>query len=278
MGTITDLYGTLSKAPVIYTLFMLKIPPEPQLESKLPVIRESLKDLYPLYEPASQKGLQIKVGSNGTNDLSTFIKQEHHFLNAEKTTGVVVTDDGVFLHTTEYVNFDDFSQKIKFVLTEMSAILNIKVYLAVGFRMIDVITPDKKGNFKAYLKPRYLPHELDIGTNHDLKWNSGDQAFKYQTAFGQLIFKCHWSSGNVKFGIPADISNIALKLNHKEQFDGKAIVILDTDHVMFDKAGKAMLLSIDTLMRQVDSMHDIASSVFLDAVTKKAINIWRGQA
>lgn len=273
MGGIREKYGKLKSPPVIYSIFMLRFSQQHNIESKISDIQASLNAKYPIYEKRTVNNVEVRLANDGVqNVIQQTPENEHHFVDADRISAVLIKNDRIIFHTTSYPEdgFPAFSSWIFDSLVKIVDIINLTHYLSVGLRTIDVIEAPLDLHFADYLNPHFVPLELqDIG----LTLNESLQVFSYKTDLGILLLKSYLlRSGGT--GIPNELANLANFLSHAKQFSNA--VIIDTDHLCSPEGLKAFPFEVAALKAKMLAAHDISSSVFEKTVTKKAFHKWSG--
>ena len=269
MGVIRGAYGVLSRAPLVYTLFMLRFPQEAQLSqsggipSAVLAIQAKLKADYPILEKKEEQGIEF-AQQQGGQSFSTFNIPEYHFLSSDRTRAVVVKADRLIVHTTDYPDFPTFASWLKTIIGHVMESLDITVFSAVGLRSVDAIVGDKDNHPADALNSQLKPLVLDID---EAAHSMSQYVNVYKTPQGQLILKSYFSelvaSGAV---IPPDLGSLASKLAFKEPKPDGPGVLLDFDHNFTVADNAVESLDTDKLLTKLKAMHDISSAAFLNAI------------
>lgn len=271
MGGIREKYGTLQSPPVIYSIFMLRFSQQHNIESKISEIQASLNAQYPIYEKRTVNNLEVQFANDGVqNVIQTTAENEHHFIDADRISAVLIKNDRIIFHTTLYPKdgFPAFSSWIFDSLIKIVETLNLTHYLSIGLRTIDVIEAQLDSQHSDYLNANFIPLELE---NIGLILNESRQVFSYKTHLGILLLKSYFlrNAGN---GIPSELDNLANVLSHTKKFSDA--VIIDTDHLCSPEGLKATPFDVNELSDKMLAAHAISSSVFENTVTPKAFQKW----
>lgn len=270
MGEIANQFGDLENPPLVYTLFMLRYPEQLNLDDQVPAIQSVLKKLYPIYQHRDQQSISLTQRDDGQS-ISTSTVREHLFFNEDKTRGFLLKKDRLLFHTCSYKNFDAFKDWVTQIVTKVLPILELSHYSAAGIRFIDAIEPQEGEEFSDILKEELLQLPLS-STNLSLR--GAQSTHLYQTQFGSLILKAYCLMGNA-ICVPPDIQDVALLLNFENPRRDRPFVVLDFDHNYAIPNDGVAPLDIESLMNEIEAMHDSTSLAFLDAIKTDTMDRWK---
>jgi len=274
MGVITDAHGTLGSPPLVYTLLMLRFPTQTGLDECIPMIQESLKREYPIYEKRVQQAIEVAQNRDGHQTISTITKPEYMFFDSERTKGVLVKEDRVVFHSNVYPSFDEFSSWFKDVAEAVVKALSISHYVGCGIRYIDALLPDYDSgeSLDDYLKSSLQNFNVD---DEGISGCIGStQVYLYQTNYGSLTFKSYELFED-DICVPPDLNDTFSLLRPKGEKKKAPFAVLDFDHGYLAPDGTAVDFDLDELVVKIDEMHKVASEAFLQAINPDAIKRWK---
>ena len=261
--------GLLKKAPVIYTIIALKFPTE-LIGEYISEISRELKSGFIRSNDRLIQSLRISSIPDGSRTVEKLGAVEYVFHNPDKTFGFTLKDDLLFVHTSEYPGFEDFSSTAREILSKIAKIIELKYFESLGIRYIDAVIPTSGKTRDDYIKPFLRSYSLDsVG----LTARSHQTHLVYKTELGNLILRC-FNFENT-YPIPPDLQEPAQLLVSKitfEEIPGPFSVI-DTDHIY--SPDKPVVLDVDDVIERLDAMHTYTTAAFIEAVEPQAIEEWR---
>lgn len=274
MGVITNTHGELGNPPLVYTLLMLRFSPQTTLEERIPLIQESLKSAYPIYEKRVQQGIEVAHTRDGQT-IRTITTPEYLFFDSDRKKGVLIKEDRIIFHSTVYPNFDEFSSWFKDVAESVVSALSISHYLSCGIRYVDALVPDHASgeSLGDYLHPSLL--NFDLSDDDDISESIGsNQVNIYRTRFGAVTFKSYILF-NEDACVPPDLRDLSSLLRMENEMRVAPFAVLDFDHGYTAPDGTAVSLDLDELVTKIDGMHTVTSNAFLKAINSDALGRWR---
>jgi len=272
MGIIADEYGKISNPPLVYTLAMLRFPLQSNLGERVSGLQESLKQNYPIFETRTQQGIEV-VQSPDRQSFSSTSKPEYLFFDENRSKGVLIAEDRVIFHSSEYPNFDVFSSWFKEVTQVVVDVLSLSHFSGCGIRYIDNIVPkyDEGESLSDYLQDSLL--QFDLGDGDIARNISSVFVNVYKSNFGVVNFKSY-TLANIDLCVPPELQDTASLLRFKSKVDEAPFATLDFDHVYTVPDGAVVKLDLDELVTMIDGMHRTASQAFLKAVKADAVRRW----
>lgn len=277
MGVIRKNYGEWNNAPLVYTLFMLRFPKQMKLSSEeearsvIVELEAKLKDDFPIYEQQLDQGIEFSQDSKSQN-FSTFIEPEYHFISPDRCTGVVVKTDRLIVHTTNYENFPSFETCLKCVIAIVTESLDITVFNSFGLRYVDAIDSIKEGNPVQAISQSLHPFQLGIdNVNH----TTSQYVNLYDTPFGRLIFKSFYTAnGKANTVIPPDLTGLARRLKQSRKMSEGPSILLDYDHNYTVDGNAVEKLDLENLFTNLGEMHNISSNAFIKTINADLTGNW----
>lgn len=265
----------LTNPPLTYVLAQVKIGPILAIEKYVPELQEvARRELgLPQYVPAILRNIELKAGQNqaSINEL-----KQWHFLDLDRTTGVVLSDSSIIAHTSKYQGFEALMEILESVLQKFSKNLGIKMCDRMGLRYINVVRDDVEASVKKELLG-FCPHlENEV---EDPKFLISSETIK-ELKSGILKVKSAYVSRTVMNReqnnlVPLDLAPTTetLLFDHLSQPQGD-FVTLDIDHFM-DLTKKPRSFDVADIIGSMGNLHSVISDVFKHAVTEKALQAWK---
>lgn len=254
----------LERAPLIYFIAQVRFADILALERHVPAIQDELrKSGWPMFRNSVVQGLRLD--QNGVAAFDN--RQIWHFENVDATSGIVLTQDSVALHTTTYDCFGTMLPPFTKALARIHAILGIDVLQRCGLRYVDVIHPGAGESFLTYLKPEIVGLSgADFGVTPQMQ----SSAFSGMTESGTLVVR--FATNAFPNVMPPDLMPVGLKLNIPLG-EGESVGTLDFDHYAELKESFVLGRAQATL----EQLHDGISRAFVACVTPKAFELWGEQ-
>lgn len=272
VGKIAERYGKFKESPVVYTIFVLGFPIQSSLHDKAAIFQDRMKSAgYPIFEPGSTEEVSIEhtQGAGNTKVITKDIK-EYAYFNRDRTDGVILKEDKVIYHTSNYIDFPSFSKSVELILTVVKDVLDLDHYGFVGMRCIDAIMPKDK-DLNDILEPELLPfalHEESDNVNA-----ISNQINGYNTTNGALYLKSYIHNSEAPC-IPRDLFQSASRLSITEMMREGPFATLDFDHHYIVPNGKVEELDLSILIRKLTEMHDVLSLAFIKAIKEEVLIEW----
>lgn len=259
---MAEFTGRLHNAPVVYVLAQIRFSAVLKMAEYVPAIQEELRPNYPRYE--NQQIATIEIGSPGASATPT-IANRWVFKDKDQQFGFILEQSAMVFHTSNYVDFPDFRDRLLEGVTIVQKIVNIPLIERVGLRYIDLITPADDEAIDRYVKPELLGFSLtDLG----LKTEMNQQLISGKTKTGQLLVR--FTKARHTSPLPLDLSPTALQLKRVPK-STKESAIMDTDHF----AEKSIDFDVGQLTKLIGELQSPIGSVFKAAITDYAVEQWR---
>ena len=191
------------------------------------------------------------------------------FQNKERSTGIIVMQNAIVLHTNSYDTFDHFAKSLRFALDVIGDAVKPALVERLGLRYVDLIRSEARDPWTAYLKEGL--HGLSpkaIGMTEGLQRHETIGT----TKAGQLIVRCV-QSANGSF-LPADLSPSTLDYGKLTVPTGEVVTLLDLDH--FTGVGRDY--NVDQVMDAMWGLHENLDLTFREAVTEHAMKKWEAKS
>lgn len=264
----------LSKTPLTYVLIQIKISKIMELESKyISKLQEEIRKDFPIFDKFDIQMIEVKPQSEASIRKST----QWHFADKDTTTGILLDNDAISIHTSKYDSFEILIEKFKKVLEKFNAVLDITLSMRLGLRYINIIHPNPNIYIKESLLGFHMVNEKGFKDIYLLKTDNTQE-----TDNGIIKIKtAHFSNKNVvnfenstDIFVPPDLKATAQYLNfnhHQKTSPDNEYVMLDIDHY-FEKSFDFDVLEI---MQKLEQLHTDIKTVFNRAVTEQALRAWQ---
>ncbi len=259
---------TLKKAPLIYTIGMIQFPKVPGLDRFVDLFLDKIRNDYPLVD-------EVKMPVYNTNISPHGIQIEQHesklwqFTSIEKKWGFVLTEQALCLHTVDYLDFLDFSNRFHKGLESFLKVPGIGIdwMTALGIRYVNLVIAEKKHSLTEYLNSWTLPTEPP---RPQLSIIEGAYVARYKTAVGELRLQ---SLRNPQFTLPPELqSPFIAKNGWSRDRPTTDFALVDIDHsITFQQA--AHMKATDAL-NHLKELRGTSKDVFLAAGTDFAHKNW----
>ena len=263
-------HQTLSKSPITYFLAKINFSNIEAIEKYIPELQENIRRLFPDFKKVSVQFIDIKM--NQQPSLST--RTQWHFINKESTTGVLLDNSSVAIHTSQYTQFEQILGELKYVLEEFNKILRISLLTRIGLRYINLIQGDlnryvNPGLLGFYLKDNEYFHCNKFIINTTLNEETKYGIIKIQSG---LVSNKEIINKTNNIFIPSDLMEVAnyLSFNHHKQPE-EDFLVLDLDHFSNNKED----FQINTIIDQLKNLQEALYRAFCTAVKPKALEDWR---
>ncbi len=255
MNDYTSL-GKFKNAPLIYVLSQIVFDPIPkQISDHVDDFHDAIRDYFP--HKIEEQELPLK-------------KNRFEFISRNKKRGVILSDNSLVLHMTEYNDFRDYCNHTRHILEQfMKLIPDNFYYHRIGLRYIDLILPNENLLFERQLKSSFMAHSFPDNMNCQLKHN--ETLSQYDTEIGSLNLHISQSSG--KAILPSNAFPNKLDppelLTRKSETEGN-IGLADIDHYM----KKNDVFTVESIMNDFNALHNITKQTFIDIAKNEAIEYW----
>ena len=259
----------LTKSPLTYVLAQVRISPIVGIQRHIPDIQERLRKDLPKFDEIET--LDVNVQSN---QKDVRINTRWHFYDKESTTGVVLENDMILFHTTNYDTFPLFSEFLEKTLKNINEVLNIGLYTRLGLRYINFVDADiEKFIQKPLLGFPLNFEEIQEGNQGFYRTESVnktkcDGILKLQSTY---LMSNQINKKDFILFVPPDLSAVAglLTFNGKDPKD--TFFLLDSDHFMFKKD---VDFDVKEIIENFAALHTGISNAFLSAITNEAKSLW----
>jgi uncharacterized protein (TIGR04255 family) len=253
----------LRRPPLVHVLAHIGFSPVVALKDQLAPLQTVFKDLgYPRFSQSEVPNITIVSGTAPSIQM----KWRWDFLDREKTSGIVMTEQSLVLLTTAYTTFSAFSAELEHALRAIEPMTQRTVMDRIGLRYVDHVRPRQFEHVEEYVSAELLGFTFQRVPLPE----GGSRAFRVeslaQSALGTLAVRCfRLPAGQA---LPPDLWPSPL------EFPGHAtagdVVALDFDHF----AQPSIDFDVLRILQTTADLQETASSAFKSAVTELALKRW----
>lgn len=259
--------GRLKNAPVVYVLCQIRFSPVEKMATYIPEIQEAFRAEYPNFEPEQLSGVTF-----APNALPALLPNEKRwrFETRNSRTGFILSTNQLITHTTEYIDSDNFRERIVQAFEAIHRTAKLSFIQRIGLRYVDLITADDNESVDDYIdksligfRPAVLGLVPDV-TQQFLRARS-----QVHGSPGTLLVKV----SRAKHGseLPAELLPVSLEMSRKPSPDRDSI-FLDWDHyvdqINLDPDPNVLASTLRELKAPI-------TEIFKAAVTDHAVRRWK---
>lgn len=254
----------LKKPPVYLTVVQVRFNPILKLAEFLPAIQEGMRGTgFPAYAPHKAIALQLTV-ENGQPAPVPVVRERYSFGNVEKTHEFWLDSDSLALQSTDYGNFESFSEAFLKGLALVHDAVRLDFTDRIGLRYLDRVFPLGSDRLAQYLAPQALGLSATLGGSAQHSYL--ETVCKVDTYL--LRSRVVVQSGGLVF--PPDMVPGGLVVSRRlAEYDGLN-AILDNDGSLETRE----VYSADGVARHLDAIHKVIGNAFRAIATDHARNVW----
>jgi uncharacterized protein (TIGR04255 family) len=253
----------LKNPPVYFTVAQARFNPVLNLKEYLPAIQESMRLAgYPVFQAANV--FVVTFVTDGQPTPTPAQHEKYIIGTADERHNFVLTHNALTLQSTDYGNFEAFSDKFAKGLQLVHDAVKLDFVDRIGLRYLDHVAPLKQDDVMSYLAPEVL------GLGNKLP---GIPQYTFSESLNvheqiQLRSRVVIQNGPVSF--PPDLFPEGLKVNGRfMQYVGPH-AILDNDGFIEGRAP----VDVGAISAQLSTIHDAISAAFKAVTTDYARKAW----
>lgn len=257
----------LKLPPLFYTLAQIYFNPIEQMQSAyVPRIQEALRLLhYPDFKQDTVHSINIRKTDKPIPEIENSTQNRWRFTNTAGDEGYLLLNNSIVFQTTNYISFDDFSDKVIKGLNLVNDIIQLSYVERIGLRYLNVVQTERHDNIDKFVQSSLLG--LTSIKNGEI--NQTFSEIQATINNGTLVSRTVTNKKGIS--LPPDIFPMLLKpLTKFEVFEGKSVT-LDLDYVVAQRFD----FNIETVREQLCSSHDIITDAFHESITEHALSVWR---
>jgi len=265
--------GRLESAPLVYTVAMIRFENQQIGDNQISKIRAELEPDFPRFDDNILEVASVQMGAK-TKVIGRQIT-EWHGESFDKDVGFLLRNDGLFVHTLNYIDYEHFEETLGKVLSTVQESLGFQYYQAIGIRYLDAIYREGLQSIEEYVKSSLLGFHMSGGdysqqrSVYETTARSGDLAIR---------LRCARMPDNVA-PIPTDLHPLVGYLGkdkvslHEQK--GEDCLFLDTDCFMAEM--KLRSFELGEVLSQFNEMHEKSATIFKSVVTDAAWKEWKSK-
>jgi len=214
---------------------------------------KALGDAYPVPEELHGQELRIQGGPGGVHARHEEVQGGWRFQSPDRKWTVTVTPEAYSLETTEYLDWDDFSGRLRVLTEAVGDLFDLDVEKRLGLRYIDKLSRSdvsEIGDWQHWVHPALLGPVL-------------------HPALGAAV-DAH--QGISRFLVDAD-ATVMLRHAHVREDDQWMLVM---DHDCFRES--VVEFTTDGIMKGVEHLHTVALQVFQALISPEMFEYLDGEA
>ena len=257
----------LKKAPLIYTLGMINFPQVPDIKRFKDKFFDKIRRDYPLPDEVKVRVVNTGFSAEGVH-LSQQENELWQFSSIDKKWGIILTDQSLCIHTIEYYDFLNFSDRFEKNLSALLEVptIDIEWMTSIGFRYVNLIETQDNETLDKYILSWVLP---EIPPQDSLSIIEGAYFARYQTTIGELRLQALRKPPftlPIELQSPLTIKNGWLKTRPENEF-----AIVDIDH---SAVCNECSMSIPNALEKLGNLRKQAKTVFNSIGTPFAKKYW----
>jgi len=247
----------------------VNIGPIMSMDKYIPELQEQIRKDFP-----DSKKLTVQALSFAPNTPQIKPVEKWFFTDKQQTTGIIIDESNFFIHTTNYLTFEDLITKFMDALNKFNLVVGGFTYSRLGLRYVNFIN-DSDSN----VNEKFLGFNLSDKNDIDDLYISNSETFQ-KTKTGAVrvrasTFNDKNEYNNIHSCMPPDLIEVTKRLlvpkDVERLFDSK-FTILDIDH--YTTTDKLDDFSDINILDKFTSLHYVIDVIFKSAVTNAAIKEW----
>ena len=256
--------SALKNPPVFHMLVQVKFNQLPLIEKKIDLIKEQFRK-YGFPDISHEIQSEINISDNDHPSHGFKVEQRQvdawSFIDFDKQTGYVLTDNFIIFHTTAYEDFEHARSKVIKGLSIIHETLTIDYIARIGMRFLNSICPEEGRKLTDYVQENTLGSQISV---------LGEKGFVKQQSLSESIFNygsefciSRVVTGRVENSpplMPQDLLSLIEQLELKKNFTKLSgeIAIVDIDCSQTDR----VKMDLSQFERSLDELHSNARAVF----------------
>jgi uncharacterized protein (TIGR04255 family) len=259
---------TLKNSPLIYTLGMMQFPKVPGIERFIDLFFDKIRNEYPLIDEAKVPVFNADFSPQGIQ-IGQHESKLWQFMSVDRKWGFVLTEQALCLHTVDYHDFQNFSNRFQKGLEAFLKVpgLGVDWMTAIGIRYVNLVVTKDNYSLKDYLDSWVFPSEPP---RSQLSIIEGAYVVRYKTNIGELRLQ---SMRTPQYTLPPELqSPLIVKNGWIQNRPETDFALIDIDHsITFSQP--ANIRSKDVL-KYLEELRCISKEVFVSIGTKFSHATW----
>ncbi len=257
----------LKNAPLIYTLGMINFPQVPDIKRFKDKFFDKIRHDYPLPDDVKVRVVNTGFSTQGIS-LSQIENELWQFSSIDKKWGIILTDQSLCIHTVDYYDFLNFSNRFKKTLSALLEVpsIDIEWMTSIGFRYVNLIETHNNETLDKYILSWVLP---EIPPQESLSIIEGAYFARYKTTIGELRLQ---ALRNPPFTLPIELqSSLTIKNGWLKARPDNDFAIVDIDHSM---VCYQCSINLSDALEKLEGLRKQAKTVFDSIGTDFAKKYW----
>ncbi len=257
----------LTNSPLIYVIMQVSIGSIMTMAKYIPELQDLIRKDFP-----ESKRRTAQTFSFTPNQPQIKPIEQWSFSDKEQTTGIIIDENNFFIHTTNYLTFEDLLTTFTDVLDKFNQVVNGFTYSNMGLRYVNFIM-DSDSN----VSKNFLGFNLSGQKDIEDVYISKSETFQ-KTKAGAVRVRASTFYDKSEYPInsymPPDLmtANNLLLFKEVEKSSDTKFTVLDIDHCATpDRLDDFSDIAIASKFR---TLHDVIEAIFRSAVTNTAIKEW----
>jgi uncharacterized protein (TIGR04255 family) len=267
--------SNMPKAPLIYTLGLIRFPPNPAVLQVRDELIGAFRRAYPQFDEIALNFIRanITVGPEANPKIDSRELKMFQFSSPDRTWASFVSETGFGIHTSRYVDHEDFFNRLR---ESLEMLLTVKGTSpewveAVGLRYVDLVRSRPGESLNDFLMPWVLPPLPDFGD--EMKITQGLYVAAYATTQGELRLQ---SLRNPPMTLPPDLNTPLVQKNGwAPDVPTEDFALMDIDHGQRFRPLKKF--DIDEICSIFPRLRTSSRAIFDHAGTEHALRVWNGE-
>lgn len=261
--------AALKHAPLIYTIGMIQFPKVPRVERFIDPFLDKIRNTYPLVD-------EVKVPIFNTNFSPQGIQIGQHesrfwqFMSVDRKWGFILTEQALCLHTVDYRDFPDFSNRFQKGIELLLKVPEIGIdwVITLGIRYVNLVIAKANHTLNDYIDSWALPIEPP---RSQLSIIEGAYVARYTTSVGELRLQ---SLRNPPYTLPPELqSPLIVKNGWVRNHPTTDFALIDIDHsITFPQP---LNMKTKEVFKHLQDLRDISKEIFTSVGTEFAHKTWR---
>lgn len=259
----------LKHAPLVYTLGMIQFPKIPGIERFVDFFLDEIRNDYPLSDEVRVPVYTADFSPQGIQ-MGQQESRLSQFLSIDRNWGFILTEQGLFLHSVNYQDFEDFSNRFHKGLEALLKVPDIGIHwvTAVGIRYINLVISKAKHELNEYIHSWVLPNKP---LHSQLSIIQSAYVARYKTEIGELRLQ---SLRNPQFTLPPELqSPLIFKNGWIKERPETDFALIDIDHSII--YSQPIEIETKKIMKNYSDLRRISKVVFESIGTDFAHKEWR---
>lgn len=261
----------MPNAPLVYTLGVIRFPPNPAIEQLKNTLIAAFRGTYPQFDEVALNFVRANISAKpeiDSRELKMF-----QFASPDRTWALLLTESTFSLHTSRYVDHQDFFKRFEDGIHMLLSVPGARMEWieTIGLRYVDLVKSRPGESLNQYLKPWVLPPLPDF--KEEMKIAQGMYIATYKTAHGDLRLQV---LRNPPMTLPPDLDTpIVQKNSWTPAIPHEEFALMDIDHGR--RFNPLERFDIGTISSTLPKLRSSSRKLFDNAGTEYALKVWKGE-